>query len=110
MTGVNNGENRDNRDNTQPGSPGKSPYEKSPHHVKHVFLGIGILAVLHCLLFLFPIGFFFISIAQIVYLLPAIFVFNKKTGIVQGLLIGAGITFLVNAACFGLLVSGNLSL
>ncbi|SFE80226.1 hypothetical protein SAMN05216378_4122 [Paenibacillus catalpae] len=104
MTGVNNG------DNNQPSSRNKSPYEKSPHHVRQVFLGIGLLAVLHCLLFLFPIGFFLIGIAQIVYLLPAILIFNKKTGIVQGLLIGAGITFLVNAACFGLLVSGNLSL
>ncbi|MCM3629658.1 hypothetical protein M3194_20165 [Paenibacillus glycanilyticus] len=106
MTGANDGDNHAN----QPGSPNKSPYQKSPHHVKHVFLGIGILAVLHCLLFLFPIGFFFISIAQIVYLLPAILIFNKRTGIVQGLLIGAGITFLVNAACFGLLVSGNFPL
>lgn len=105
MTGVNDGDN-----NNQPRSQKKSPYEKSPHHVRQVFLGIGLLAVLHCLLFLFPVGFFFIGVVQIVYAIPAILIFNKRTGIVQGLLIGAGITFLVNAACFGLLVSGNLSL
>ena len=87
-----------------------SPSGKSPGHIKQVWLGIGLLTVLHLLLFLFPIAFFFISIAQIIYLIPAIIIFRKKNGIIQGLLIGAGITFLLNAACFGLLVSGNLSL
>jgi hypothetical protein len=87
-----------------------SPSGKSPGHIKQVWLGIGLLTVLHLLLFLFPIAFFFISVVQIIYLIPAILIFRKKSGIVQGLLIGAGITFLLNAACFGLVISGNLSL
>jgi hypothetical protein len=87
-----------------------SPSGKSPGHIKQVWLGIGLLTVLHLLLFLFPIAFFFISVVQIIYLIPAIIIFRKKSGIVQGLLIGAGITFLLNAACFGLVVSGNFSL
>jgi len=87
-----------------------SPSGKSPGHIKQVWLGIGLLTVLHLLLFLFPIAFFFISVVQIIYLIPAILIFRKKSGIVQGLLIGAGITFLLNAACFGLVVSGNFSL
>lgn len=88
----------------------ESPSGKSPDHTKQVWQGIGLLAVLHLLLFLFPFAFFFISIAQLLYLLPAILIFRKKSGIVQGLLIGAGITILLNAACFGLLISGNFPL
>ncbi|WP_168118744.1 hypothetical protein [Paenibacillus sp. HB172176] len=87
-----------------------SPSGKSSHHIRQVLLGMGLLALLHLLLFLFPIAFFFIGIAQIVYLLPAALILRERTGIVQGLLIGAGITFLLNAACFGLLISGNFSL
>ena len=87
-----------------------SPSGKSPGHVKQVWLGIGLLAVLHLLLFLFPFAFFFIGIAQLIYLIPAFLIFHKKRGIIQGLLIGAGITFLLNAACFGLLISGNIPL
>lgn len=89
---------------------GMSNEEKDPGHVKQVWIGVGILALLHLLLFLFPIAFFFIGIAQLVYVLPAIVVFHRRKGILQGLLIGAGITFLLNAACFGLLVSGTISL
>lgn len=87
-----------------------SPSGKSPGHTKQVWMGIGLLAVLHLLLFIFPVAFFFISIAQLIYLVPAILIFRKKSGIIQGLLIGAGITFLLNAACFGLVISGNFPL
>ncbi|MFD0960714.1 hypothetical protein [Paenibacillus chungangensis] len=83
---------------------------KPPGHMKQVWLGIGLMALLHLLLFIVPIAFFFIGIAQIVYLLPAMFIVRKRSGIVQGLLIGAGITFLLNAACFGLLMGGVFSL
>ncbi|MDQ6423578.1 hypothetical protein RB620_29630 [Paenibacillus sp. LHD-117] len=101
-----------NEENQQPSnaSPPPPPPGKPPGHMKQVWLGIGLLAVLHLLLFLLPIAFFFIGIAQLVYLLPALAIFSKRSGIVQGLLIGAGVTFLLNAACFGLLVSGTFSL
>ncbi|WP_051251393.1 hypothetical protein [Paenibacillus harenae] len=94
-------------ENKQPDAPSSG---KAPGHTKQVWLGIGLLALLHLLLFVFPIAFFFISIAQLVYLIPAIVIFRKKSGIVQGLAIGAGITVLLNAACFGLLISGNFPL
>ena len=86
-----------------------SDKEKSPHHIRNVWTGIGILALCHLLLFLFPIGFFFISIVQVIYLIPAIIIFHKREGIFQGLLIGAGITVLLNVACFGLFLSGGLN-
>ncbi|WP_419871196.1 hypothetical protein [Candidatus Pristimantibacillus sp. PTI5] len=86
------------------------PTGKSPDHTKQVWLGMGLLALLHLLLFLFPVAFFLIGIAQIIYLLPALLIFHKKSGIVQGLLLGAGITFLLNATCFGLVLTGNFSL
>lgn|GEM_PF-1873039 len=82
--------------------------KKSSYHLKHVWLGIGMLAILHLLFFFFPAAFFFIGVVQIVYLIPATLIFNKYPGIVQGLLIGGGITFLLNAACFGLFISGVL--
>ncbi|OXM83851.1 hypothetical protein [Paenibacillus rigui] len=83
---------------------------KPPSHAKQVWLGIGLLTLLHLLLFAVPVAFFFISVAQLVYLIPALILFRKNKGLVQGLLIGAGITFLLNAACFGLLLGGNLRL
>ncbi|MCU6712078.1 hypothetical protein M6D81_25600 [Paenibacillus sp. J5C_2022] len=98
------------------GESGQQPEEtalderKPPGHMKQVWLGIGLMAVLHLLLFIVPVAFFFIGIAQVVYLLPAIFIVRKKSGIVQGLLIGAGVTFLLNAACFGLLLGGVVPL
>ncbi len=85
-----------------------SDKEKSPHHIRNVWKGIGILALCHLLLFLFPIGFLFISIAQIIYLIPALLIFHKNEGILQGPYIGAGITFLLNVACFGLFIGGNI--
>ncbi|GFN32301.1 hypothetical protein [Paenibacillus xylaniclasticus] len=100
MTGMNDEENKNK----------KVIRQSHSDHIKQVLLGIGLLAALHSLLFLIPTAFFFISFAQILYLVPAILIFNKKSGIVQGLLIGAGITFLLNVACFGLFASGYIRL
>ncbi|MGE5701863.1 MAG: hypothetical protein ACM32O_04990 [Clostridia bacterium] len=85
----------------QPQNQPKKPYSK-----KDVWLGIGILALLHLLISFFPDALFMIGIAQIVYLIPALIIayVKKREGIAQGLLIGAGITFLVNAACFGIVL------
>ncbi len=79
--------------------------------------GIGYTLVLHllqlpmALIFsITPIGplpFFAIGLSQIVYMLPAIIYFNKQreTETAQGLIIGASITFLLNAACTGIVLS-----
>ena len=47
----------------------------------------------------------FIGVSQLVYMIPAIVIaFAKgKPQLGKGFLIGAGITFLLNAACFGLI-------
>lgn len=77
-------------------------------HSTEVFKGIGILLLFHLLLIFVPISYFFIGIVQIVYLVPAVaFAFAvKRVGIGQGLLIGGAVTFLLNAACFGVIMFG----
>ncbi|WJH35931.1 hypothetical protein N6H14_08500 [Paenibacillus sp. CC-CFT747] len=75
---------------------------------KEVWKGIGLLALLHLLLFVFPVGFFMIGVAQLVYLVPALILLRRNQGMMQGLLIGAGITLLLNIACFGYILTGGL--
>lgn len=66
-----------------------------------VWKGIGLCALLHLLLLLVPVLYFGIGIVQFLYIIPALIICRNNTAMVQGLLIGAGITFLLNAACFG---------
>ena len=51
----------------------------------------------------------FIGVSQWIYIIPAIVLaFAKgKSHLVKGLLIGAGITFLLNAACAGAVMMGS---
>jgi hypothetical protein len=75
---------------------------KRPQREKtHVGRGIGLGFLLHLILLIYPAAFIAIGIVQLVYILPAIMIFRKHPGMVQGLLIAAGITFLLNAACYG---------
>ncbi|WHX47054.1 hypothetical protein QNH46_12770 [Paenibacillus woosongensis] len=87
----------------------REPLHEPPkrNHTTEVFKGIGILALLHLLLIFIPLSYFFIGIAQIVYLIPAAVVAfaKKRVGIGQGLLIGGAVTFLLNAACFGVVMA-----
>lgn len=75
--------------------------DRPRRHSVELWKGIGLTALLHLLLLLFPVLYFGIGIVQLVYIIPALVICRKNTGMVQGLLIGAGITFLLNAACFG---------
>lgn len=79
--------------------------DKPGNHAADVGIGIGITALLHLLLFFYPQGFLFIGVAQLVYMLPVIVVtaiaVRSRTGILQGMMLGMGITFLLNAACVG---------
>lgn len=86
------------------------PPQPSPGYVKQVWLGIGLLMLLHFLLFLYPMAFIFIGVVQLIYLIPALIVLRNKKGVFQGLLIGAGITFLLNAACFGLMLGSMFAI
>ncbi|MFS0840857.1 hypothetical protein [Paenibacillus sp. 1P03SA] len=74
---------------------------RRPWNGLDVWKGIGWVALGH-LLWLFALPMFFgIGIVQMIYVLPLLLIYSKRTAVVQGILIGAGITFLLNAACFG---------
>ncbi|USB31847.1 hypothetical protein [Paenibacillus sp. YPG26] len=77
--------------------------QKKPNHGREVLNGVLLLALLHVLLVVFPFAYFAIGIAQVVYLIPALVIalVKKKVGLAQGLILGGVITFLLNAACFG---------
>lgn len=83
-------------------------YEKQSHG-KEVLKGILLLALLHVLLVVFPFAYFAIGVAQLIYLIPAVIIalVKKRVGIAQGLILGGVITFLLNAACFGLISISN---
>jgi len=98
------------QDNNQPvhdsdGSASPPDKDNSPKYAVQVWKGIGLLAGLHLLTFVIPMSFLFIGVVQVLYLIPALIFCNKNTGMQQGLLIGAGVTFLLNAACFGYFIA-----
>ena len=72
--------------------------------MRQVWKGIGLLALLHLLNFVFPIAFVLISVTQLLYVIPALILCRKNKGMVQGLLIGSGVTVLLNIACFGIVL------
>ncbi|WP_068776715.1 hypothetical protein [Paenibacillus sp. FJAT-26967] len=82
---------------TEPSRP-HQPWKGS-----QVAIGIGWVAACH-LIWLIAAPFYLgIGIVQLIYVIPLLIIsqVKGKTGVFQGILIGAGITFLVNAACFG---------
>lgn len=91
----------DERERIQEENPDLERREK-----RDVWLGMGLLALLHLLTLLHPPLFFFIGVSQTIYLIPAIVLFSflKRGGIVQGLMIGAGITLLLNVTCAGIVL------
>lgn len=86
------------------GKPGAAPGGRKPWKSSQVWKGIGLVFLLHFLLMLLPVGYLFIGVTQLIYVVPALIWCRKDTGLVQGILIGAGITFLLNAACFGIVM------
>ncbi|WP_019122493.1 hypothetical protein [Brevibacillus massiliensis] len=75
-----------------------------------IWLGIFILTALHLFNFLFPLMFFFIGVSQLIYLIPALIIalYKNKKKMAAGMLIGAGVTFLINATCYGLVMGGMM--
>jgi hypothetical protein len=73
-------------------------------------VGTGILRLLLLHLFQIPLtvvgGPIWIGLSQLVYVVPQHFAFKKqgRVACIHGLWIGAGITFLLNAGCFGLVL------
>ncbi|HJT25464.1 MAG TPA: hypothetical protein VJ873_12900 [bacterium] len=92
----------------------ENPTEENTRNILDVWKGLGLAALLHLFqLFFFWMAFvpaWIIGVTQLAYILPAIAHFRGKNrpGIVQGLIIGAAITFLLNAACFGYLFMGGI--
>jgi hypothetical protein len=78
---------------------------------QEVLKGVGLLLLLHLiqvpLFFLIPVAFALIGLSQLLYLIPALIIVRQKGsgGMFKGLLIGGAITFLLNAACVGLLIA-----
>ncbi len=83
--------------------PNKEP-ARPEGHMLQVWKGIGLLALLHLLNFIYPVAFVLISVTQLLYLIPALILCRKNKGLLQGLLIGAGVTVLLNVACFGIVL------
>lgn len=83
-----------------------------------IWLGIGLAALAHILvallLFAFTdygkLPFLFIGLFQLIYLVPLslLVLLNKRFGksMSAGVWMAAGIAFLLNAACFGLFITG----
>lgn len=70
------------------------------------WLGFIIIAAANLATFVFPIVTVFIGIAQLIWLVPLVIYFNRKgkKHMVHGMYLAAGISFLLNASCFGLLI------
>ena len=88
------------------GEPKQSEMSKPAAGKHDVWRGMGVALLLHLIQvpMMAVTGSFslaFIGLSQFVYLLPAILVYQRKKrpGVVNGLVIVAGITFLINATC-----------
>jgi len=82
-----------------------------PNETIEVLKGIGLTALLHLIqllpFYFIPVFAVLIGLSQLVYVVPAFLVLRNqgRMGMAKGVLIGAAVTFLLNAACFGLLLS-----
>ena len=88
--------------------PESDPPRRDPQLQKDVWRGLALTVLLHGLqvpmaMLSGGLTIFFIGLTQLVYLIPAIFIAasRERPGIAKGLLIGGSVTFLLNAACFG---------
>ena len=76
--------------------------------VRDTWLGLGLCLLLHLLQVPMmrlsrSMALWWIGVSQLVYIVPAILIAKRRgrPGIVKGLIVGASLTFLLNAACFG---------
>jgi hypothetical protein len=70
-----------------------------------VWLGIGLVMILHLMLFMAPHSLYFIGVFQFIYILPALYFCRKDPGLMQGVATGAVLTIIGNAAFFGLMLA-----
>jgi hypothetical protein len=77
--------------------------------MKQFWLGVLLTTVLHIVWLAYPAGYVVIGLTQLVYVVPLLIyaAVKGKKKLLQGVLVAAGVTFLVNTACFGI-VLGSL--
>lgn len=74
---------------------------------KDAWVGVGITVVVNLILFLIPSWVFFVWLIQWVYILPCVILalILRRPRIAQGMLIGGGLTLVLNTALCGYIVS-----
>jgi hypothetical protein len=92
-----------------PGAPPAAPPLPGPPPRDTVGTGLLRLLLLHFIQIPLTVvgGPIWIGISQLVYVIPQHFAFKKqgRYACIRGLWIGAGVTFLLNAGCFGLVMA-----
>lgn len=81
-----------------------SEQNKNSHSID-VWKGIGLTMLLHLILLAYPMSYILIGVVQLIYVVPALIWARHRTGIMQGIIIAAALTFLLNAACFGIVMA-----
>ncbi len=93
-----------------PEPPPAPPFTPAPEALPDS-VGSGVLRLLLLHLFQIPLtvvgGPLWIGISQLFYVIPQHFAFKKqgRNACIRGLWIGAGVTFLLNAGCFGIVMA-----
>jgi hypothetical protein len=93
-----------------PAAPPPAPPLPPPPAAPRDTVGAGVLRLLLLHLIQIPLmvvgGPLWIGISQLVYVIPQHFAFRKqgRAACLRGLWIGAGVTFLLNAGCFGIVL------
>lgn len=81
-----------------------SEQNKNSHSID-VWKGIGLTMLLHLILLAYPMSYILIGVVQLIYVVPALIWARHRTSIMQGIIIAAALTFLLNAACFGIVMA-----
>ena len=86
--------------------------ERDQHQRAEVWRGLGLTLLLHLIQIPFAvltvfISLIFLGVTQLIYIIPAIVMARRRgrPGVVKGLIIGAALTFLLNVACSGFVLT-----
>lgn len=93
--------------NDAPAAPDPLSTAPPPKTLGHALLGLLILVVCHVLVALASgfVALLAIGLVQLAYVIPGVVIARKSTrpGIATGLIIGAALTFILNAGCYAVL-------